>query len=201
MFAYLEGLLVTKAPTYIVIDVHGVGYELYIPLSSYNQLGAVNDSVRVLTYLHVREDTQQLYGFMTDKERDFFRLLLTVSGIGPKMALGILSGSSLGGIKKAIRQGDSHFLKTIPGIGKKLAERLIVELKEKVGIEEEWAGKRGYPKTEEDLLWNDAIQALISLGFRQSVAQEAIRKALSLNARPLTAEELVKESLKYVSQK
>ena len=201
MFAYIEGRLVTKAPTHIVIDVHGVGYEVHIPLSSYNQLGGVNDSVRVLTYLHVREDTQQLYGFMTEKERDFFRLLLTVSGIGPRMALAILSGSSLGGIKKAIRQGDSHFLKTIPGIGKKLAERLIVELKEKVGIEEEWAGKRGYPKTEEDLLWNDAIQALISLGFRQSVAQEAIRKALSLNARPLTAEELVKESLKYVSQK
>jgi Holliday junction DNA helicase RuvA len=117
------------------------------------------------------------------------------------MAMAILSGSSIREIKKAIRQGDAHFLKTIPGIGKKLAERLIVELKEEVGAEEGVSGKEGLVKTEKELLWNDAIQALISLGYRQSVAQEAIRQALSLNSRPLSAEELVKESLKHVSQK
>jgi len=201
MFDYLEGRLATKAPTHIVLDVNGVGYEVHIPLSSYDRLGKVNDSVRILTYLHVRENLQQLYGFMTEKERGFFRLLLTVSGVGTRMALAILSGSSHSEIKRAIRKGDAEFLKTIPGIGKKLAERIVVELKEKVSDEEEWLSKSGRHHKKEELLWHDCIQALISLGYRQSVARGALHKALSRNAASLTAEELIKESLKYVSQK
>jgi len=201
MFDYLEGRLATKAPTHIVLDVNGVGYEVHIPLSSYDRLGKVNDSVRILTYLHVRENLQQLYGFMTEKERGFFRLLLTVSGVGTRMALAILSGSSHSEIKRAIRKGDAGFLKTIPGIGKKLAERIVVELKEKVSDEEEWLSKSCRHHKKEELLWHDCIQALISLGYRQSVARGALHKALSQNAALLTAEELIKESLKYVSQK
>lgn len=202
MFDYLEGRLATKAPTHIVLDVNGVGYEIHIPLSSYDRLGKVNDSVRILTYFHVRENLQQLYGFMSEKERGFFRLLLTVSGVGTRMALAILSGSSHSEIKRAIRKGDAEFLKTLPGIGKKLAARIVVELKEKISDEEEWLSKSGrHHKKEEELLWHDCIQALISLGYRQSVARSALHKALSRNAVLLTAEELIKESLKYVSQK
>lgn len=202
MYAYLEGCLVTKAPAQVIIDVRGVGYEVHIPLSSYNKLGEVKSSVRILTYLHVREDIHQLYGFITEEERDFFRLLLNVSGIGPKMALTILSGSSIREIKKAIQQGNAHFLKTIPGLGKKLAERIIVELKDKAGL---WpvgqAKGEGSAKVEETSLWNDALQALISLGFKQIAAQEAIRQALNNSSASLTAEKLIKESLKYVSSK
>lgn len=202
MFAYLEGRLAVKAPTHIILDVNGVGYEVHIPLSSYDHLGEVNGSVRILTYFYVREDIQQLYGFITEKERDFFKLLLTVSGIGPRMAIAILSGSSHSEIKRAIRKGDSEFLKTIPGIGKKLANRIIVELKEKVSDEEEWLSKtQRHHKKEEELLWHDCIQALISLGYRQSIARGALQKALSHNPSHLTAEELIKESLKYVSEK
>jgi len=202
MFAYLEGRLVTKAPTHIILDVNGVGYEVYIPLSSYNRLGKINDSVRILTHLYVREDLQKLYGFMSEKERDFFRLLLTVSGVGPRMALAILSGSSHIEIKRAIRKGDTGFLKTIPGVGKKLAARIVVELTEKISDEEEWLSKSGRRRKKgEELLWHDCIQALISLGYRQSVARAALNKALSQNSSSLTAEDLIKESLKYVSQK
>lgn len=202
MFAYLEGRLVVKTPTYVILDVNGVGYEVHIPLSSYKRLSEVNGRVRILTYLYVREDIQQLYGFMTEKEREFFRLLLTVSGVGPRMALAILSGSSHTEIKRAISSGDAGFLKTIPGIGKKLADRIVVELKEKISIEDEWISRtERHRKSEEERLLQDCIQALISLGYRQSVARNALRKALSRNISPVTAEVLIKESLKYVSDK
>lgn len=202
MFAYLEGRLVTKAPTHIVLDVNGVGYEIHIPLSSYDRLGNLESKVRVLIYFYVREDVQRLYGFMTEKERDFFQLLLTVSGVGPRMALAILSGSSHSSIKQAIFKGDAEFLKTIPGIGKKLAARIVVELKEKVSGEEEWLSKsKRHYKKEEESLWHDCIQALISLGYRQSVARTALEKALSQDSSLNTLEKLIKESLKYVSQK
>lgn len=202
MFAYLEGRLVIKAPTHIVLDVNGVGYEVNIPLSSYHLLGDLESRVRILTYLYIREDSQQLYGFMSEKERNLFLLLMTVSGIGPKMALAILSGSSHNEIQKAISKEDAEFLKTIPGIGKKLAERIIVELKEKVGEEEEWLSKsERHRKKKEDILFHDCIQALISLGYRQSIARNALLKALSHNSSYSTAEELIKEALKYVSEK
>jgi Holliday junction DNA helicase RuvA len=202
MFAYLEGRLVTKAPTHVVLDVNGVGYEVRIPLSSYNRLAEKNNKVRILTYFYVREDIQQLYGFITEKEKDFFKILLTVSGVGPRMALAILSGSSHTEIKRAICKGDSAFLKSIPGIGRKLAERIIVELKEKISVEEDWMSKsERHRKKENEILFQDCIHALISLGYRHSIARNALHKALSSNSSSLTAEELIKESLNYVSEK
>lgn len=202
MFAYLEGRLVQKAPTHIILDVNGVGYEVLIPISSYNHLGEVNGKIRILTYHHVREDLQQLYGFMTEKEKELFKMLITVSGIGPKMALALLSGSSTTDIKRAIYKGDAGFLRSIPGIGKKLAERLIVELKGKISEEEEWLSKsEKYRKKEDELIWHDCIQALISLGYRHSAAREALENAISRSPSSKNAEELIKEALKYVSEK
>ena len=132
MISTLQGTLVSKSPMEVVVDVCGVGYGLQIPLSTYEAIGNVNSDVRLFTYLHVREDSLQLFGFATDEERALFRLLVSVNGIGPRMAQGILSGSSVNEIRDHIVQGNLSALTTIPGIGKKIAERMIIELREKI---------------------------------------------------------------------
>ena len=134
MISALRGTLISKSPTEVIIDVHGVGYGISIPLSTYERLGETNAQTTLLTYLHVREDIMQLYGFFTEEERSLFRLLISVSGIGPKMAQGILSGIPAGDLKNHITSGNIGALTTIPGVGRKLGERLVVELRDKIGI-------------------------------------------------------------------
>src|SRR4030081_1350734 len=132
MITFLEGTLTSALPTQAVISVNGVGYEVLIPLSSYDKLPTVGQTVRILTHLHVREDAHILYGFMTAAERDLFRLLVNnVSGIGPKLALAVLSGMSVGNFKTAVVNSDVAALSNISGLGKKTAERIVLELKKK----------------------------------------------------------------------
>src|SRR5213076_2943757 len=129
------GNLVNALPTLATVDVNGVGYEVFIPLSSYDKLPAVGQMVHVLTHLHVREDAHILYGFMTTPERDLFRLLVNnVSGIGPKLALAVLSGMSVTNFKAAVVNSDVAALSKISGLGKKTAERIVLELKDKLGV-------------------------------------------------------------------
>src|SRR5882762_5478467 len=135
MITFLDGKLVNALPTQAIIDVGGVGYEVFIPLSSYDKLPAAGQPIRILTHLAVREDAHVLYGFMTSVERDLFRLLVNnVSGIGPKLALAVLSGMSVNNFKAAVVNSDITAISKISGLGKKTAERIILELKDKVGV-------------------------------------------------------------------
>src|SRR4029078_13433971 len=139
MITFLEGTLVEALPTQVVVGVHGVGYHVNIPLSSYDRLPPVGQAIKVLTHLAIREDAHVLYGFMSSGERDLFRLLVNhVSGIGPKTALDVLSGISVTSFKAAVVAGEAGILAKTKGIGKKTAERIIVELKDKVGVAAAW---------------------------------------------------------------
>src|SRR3989449_11477931 len=142
MITFLDGKLVSALPTQAIVDVGGVGYEVFIPLSSYDKLPAPGQPVRVLTHLHVREDAHVLYGFMSGAERDLFRLLVNnVSGIGPKLALAVLSGMSVTNFKSAVVNSDVAALAKISGLGKKTAERIVLELKDKLGVAAAWEGR------------------------------------------------------------
>lgn len=198
MITFLHGKLVESLPTQVIIDVNGVGYEVLIPLSSYDKLPAPGSELRLLTHLAVREDAHVLYGFMTAAERDLFRLLInTVSGIGPKIALNVLSGISVVAFRGAVASGDLKALSQIPGIGKKTAERIIVELRDKVGPAGAWeASSAQRALSAEDQKINDAVLALIALGFKQVEAHDAVKGAVALLGPQAGVEQLVRASLK-----
>ncbi len=167
MITFLDGKLVSALPTQAIVDVGGVGYEVFIPLASYDKLPAVGQPVRILTHLHVREDAHVLYGFMTPAERDLFRLLVNnVSGIGPKLALAVLSGMSVNNFKAAVVNSDIASLSKISGLGKKTAERIVLELKDKLGVAAAWeAASTMHAPTPEQEQANEAVLALIALGY------------------------------------
>lgn len=180
MIAFLEGILVEKLPTGIVMNVGGVGYGVRIPLSSYDRLPAVDTTCRILTYDHVREDEHLLFGFMTEAERKMFSLLLGVSGIGPKLAIGMLSGLSVKEIAAAIAAGDVKRLSSVSGIGRKTAERIVVDLRDKVSAGEALeAATAGRGLTETEMRARDAVLALISLGYKRAEAELMVRKVLT----------------------
>jgi Holliday junction DNA helicase RuvA len=194
----LHGKLVEVLPTQITIDVNGVGYELLIPLSSYDKLPQPGAEVRILTHLAVREDAHVLYGFMTAHERELFRLLIhTVSGIGPKIALNILSGMNAVAFRGAVATGDVKALSQINGVGKKTAERIVVELKDKVGPAGAWeASSAKRSLSPEDQKINDAVLALIALGFKQVEAHDAVRSAIEKIGPQAGTDELVRACLR-----
>jgi len=202
MIAFLEGTLAEALPTQIVVNVHGVGYQVLIPLSSFDRLPAPGSPVKILTHLNVREDAHVLYGFFTAGERDLFRLLLHhVSGVGPKIALAVLSGMSLEMFKASVVSGDIAAISKISGIGKKTAERIVLELKDKVGVAAEWeaSSARNAP-SKEDLQLHDAVLALISLGYKQVEATKAVRRVIDLSGGTSpSAEDLIRQSLKILS--
>jgi Holliday junction DNA helicase RuvA len=200
MITFLDGKLVSALPTQAVVDVGGVGYELSIPLSSYDRLPTPGQSVRILTHLHVREDAHILYGFMTAAERDLFRLLVNnVSGIGPKLALAVLSGMSVTNFKAAVVNSDVAALSKITGVGKKTAERIVLELKDKVGVAAAWeAASAAHAPTPDQERANEAVLALIALGYKQVDAHRMVRD-LQEKDREKSAEELVKFALKQIA--
>ncbi len=177
MIASLRGTLVAKSPTEAVVEVQGVGYALSIPLSTYEKLGEVGSEVFLYTHQHVREDSLQLFGFFTDDERAMFRLLLGVTGIGPKMAQGILSGIPVPELRTHLAAGNLHALTAISGIGRKLAERLVLELREKIARAEFGAPPAG-PMDGQSSVRHEAVLAMVSLGFARPVAERALRAAL-----------------------
>jgi holliday junction DNA helicase RuvA len=198
MITFLHGQLVDSLPTQVTVDVHGVGYEVLIPLSSYDKLPAPGGPVRLLTHLAVREDAHVLYGFMSVAERDLFRLLIhNVSGIGPKLALNILSGMDSTAFRGAVATSDVKALSRINGVGKKTAERIVVELRDKIGAAGAWeasSARRGLSPEETRL--NDAILALMALGFKQPEAHDAVRGALAVLGNEARVEDLVRAALK-----
>jgi Holliday junction DNA helicase RuvA len=197
MITFLEGTVVEKQPTRVVLNVGGVGYELSIPLSSYDRLPGTGETCRVLTYDHVREDDHQLFGFMTPAERRMFELLMTVSGVGPRIALSALSGLSVRDLRAAIVDGDAPRLRSVSGIGKKTAERLIVELRDKFSAGEALeVAADARPLSAEDVKVRDSVLALISLGYKRGEAHHMIREALAdPKAAGATVEELVRRAL------
>ena len=201
MITFLAGKLVAALPTQAVIDVGGVGYEVLIPLSSYDRLPSIGQAVQVLTHLHVREDAHVLYGFMSVAERDLFRLLVNnVSGIGPKLALAVLSGMSVGNFKAAVVNGDVASLSKISGLGKKTAERIVLELKDKVGVAAAWeAASAAHAPSPQEEQANEAVLALIALGYKQVDAHKTVRDLQDKQPEVKTAEELVKLALKRIA--
>ena len=198
MITSLSGTLVDSLPTQVIIDVQGVGYEVLIPLSSYDKLPAPGQNVKILTHLAIREDAHVLYGFMTAAERDLFRLLVnTVSGIGPKIALNVLSGVSVPAFKGAVANGDVKALSQISGVGKKTAERIVVELKDKIGAAGAWeAASEKHGLSAADQKINDAVLALMALGFKQVEAHDSVKQAQSLLGPQASIEDLVRACLK-----
>lgn len=201
MITFLAGKLAAALPTQATLDVNGVGYEVLIPLSSYDRLPAVGQPVQILTHLHVREDAQILYGFMSAAERDLFRLLVNnVSGIGPKLALAVLSGMSVGNFKNVVVNGDVASLAKISGLGKKTAERIVLELKDKLGVAAAWeAASATHAPTPEQGQANEAVLALIALGYKQVDAHKAVRELQEKQPELKSAEELVKFALKKMA--
>ena len=198
MITFLQGKLVEALPTQVVVDVNGIGYEVLIPLSSFDKLPPPGQPVKLLTQLVIREDAHVLYGFMTAAERDLFRLLVnSVSGIGPKTALNILSGMNATAFRGAVAGGDVKALSQISGVGKKTAERIVVELKDKIGAAGAWeASSAQRALSPQDQKVNDAVLALMALGFKQIEAHDAVRGAAALLAPTATVEDLVRACLK-----
>ncbi|MGH7975898.1 MAG: Holliday junction branch migration protein RuvA, partial [Limisphaerales bacterium] len=179
MITFLHGKLIEALPTQIVVDVNGIGYEILIPLSSFDKLPQSGHEIKLLTQLIVREDAHILYGFMSAAERDLFRLLInSVSGIGPKTALNILSGMNATAFRGAVACSDVKSLSQISGVGKKTAERIVVELRDKVGAAGAWeAASAKHALSADDQKLNDAVLALMALGFKQVEAHDSVRAA------------------------
>ncbi|HVV73456.1 MAG TPA: Holliday junction branch migration protein RuvA [Verrucomicrobiae bacterium] len=198
MISFLQGKLVEALPTQVILEVHGIGYEVLIPLSSYDKLPAPGHELKLLTHLAVREDAHTLYGFMSGAERDLFRLLInTVSGIGPKIALNVLSGISVVAFRGAVANGDVKTLSQISGVGRKTAERMVVELKDKIGSAGAWeAASAQRALSAEDQKVNDAVLALMALGFKQVEAHDSVRKAQAMLGPEATVEDVVRACLK-----
>jgi len=192
MITFLKGTLTDALPTQAVIDVNGIGYEVLIPLSSFEKLPALGQAVTLKTQLVVREDSQTLYGFATDDERDLFKLIQSVSGIGPRLALNVLSGMSVVTFKGAIGAGDVKLLSSINGVGKKTAERMVLELKDKVGV----ATALGQAAAPRDKTIADAAAALEALGTKPAEAQKAAQAAQAMLGPKAAVEELVRAALK-----
>ena len=193
MIAFVHGKLVQKTPTSIVVQTQGVGLEIAIPLSSFEALGDVGNDVHILTHLHVREDAMQLFGFVTEDELSLFQKLISVSGIGPRTAQGILSGISVDELKRAIVSHNIDVIKSAPGIGKKTAERLVLELKDKIeGMDEETTSQMPPSKVGEE-----AVLALMTLGYKQNKAQALVSQTLKTDPS-LSVEEIVKRSLRQL---
>lgn len=196
MISFLQGKLAEVLPTQVVIDVNGVGYEMLIPLSSFDKLPQPGSQVKLLTHLAVRDDAHVLYGFMTEIERDLFRLLIRhVSGIGPKIALNVLSGTSPASFRAAVANGDVKVLSGISGVGKKTAERIVVELKDKLGDEAAFDSANGTPISADEQKVSDAASALIALGSKPKDAQEAVRSAVTMLGPDAPVDAIVRAAL------
>ncbi len=198
MIASIEGNLTFKSPNYLIIDVGGIGYQIFVPLSSFYFLPNIGDSIRLNIYTHLKEDAIQLYGFFSKEEKEIFISLIGVTGIGPKLAINILSGISPSDLVKAISEGNLVTLNAIPGIGRKTAERLILELKEKID------SLRGPEVSAEgiDNNYEDALSALVNLGYKRSLSEMALKQFRTdsgLNSKSVEA--MIREALKILHRK
>jgi len=196
MISFVEGDLVEKHPTRVVVNIGGLGYEVFIPISTYDRLPAQHERCRLLTHDYVREDTHALYGFSMDDERRTFEMLLGINGIGPRIAMSALSSLSVRELRASIVEGDIKRLSSVSGIGKKMAERIVVELKDKLSAGEALAAVAGVDdKQAGGAHLRDAVLALISLGYKQADALKMVRNAASKLEDTANVEELIRRAL------
>lgn len=201
MIAFLTGRLAFKAPTHLTLDVQGVGYEVHIPLSTYYALPNLDEVTALNIHTHLREDAIQLFGFLSQSEKESFLLLTTVSGIGPKLALSVLSSLPVTELVHAIQTEDVDKLATVPGIGKKSAGRIALELKDKVGKIQpgpDQASASDMPDL--DGPYEDALSALVNLGYRPQNAREALKRVTKAAASPIVLKDLIREGLKELAR-
>jgi holliday junction DNA helicase RuvA len=200
MIAHLSGRVFSKQPNQVILDVQGVGYLVNIPLSTFYEIGETGASTQLLIHTHVREDTIALFGFQTAKEKQLFEQLTSVSGIGPKLGITILSGMSVDELVPAIRQGNLARLTSIPGVGRKTAERMVVELRDKLSkVEAIWAETLS-PISAIPRVQDDVISALVNLGYPRPSAERAIQKAIAATGLDQPFEALLKRSLQELSK-
>lgn len=205
MIAHLSGTLLSKQPNSVIVDVGGVGYELIIPVSTFYELEDTGANTQLRVYTHVREEALQLYGFKTARERELFLQIISVSGIGPKIAITLLSGMGANEIIASIRTNNLARLTSIPGVGKKTAERLVVELRDKIAalsspaLEEEFAGETGRRGTSPDAMRDDALSALLNLGYQKTAAEKAIKAAID-EGGDLSVELILRRGLRSLSR-
>jgi holliday junction DNA helicase RuvA len=201
MIASLTGRLAFKAPTYLILDVHGVGYEVCIPLSTYYGLPNLSENTSLSVHTHVREDAIQLFGFLTSQEKDAFVLLTSVSGVGPKLALSVLSALPVPDLVSSIQTGDVEKLTTVPGIGHKSASRLVLELKDKVRkLHPDLVPACNSLRQGQDAIFDDALSALVNLGYRPQDAKEALKHVKKSNAEAMVLKDMIRESLKELAR-
>lgn len=203
MIGQLRGKIIEKHPPELIIDVHGVGYAVFAPMSTFYQLADHDQEITLFTQLIVREDAHQLYGFINKAERSLFRTLLKVNGVGPKVALAILSSTEPNAFVQSIIDNDTAALVRLPGIGKKTAERLVIEMRDK--LQDWFADLPAYASdqlqsTQEPTLstYNEAISALVALGYKPAEAQRAVK---SVNEQNLTIEGLIRQALRQMADK
>ena len=207
MIAHLSGTLLSKQATSVILDVGGVGYEITIPVSTFYELEDPGATVQLRIYTHVREDALQLYGFKTARERELFMRLISVSGIGPKLGITLLSGMSADEMIASIRTNNLARLTLIPGVGRKTAERLVMELRDKVAalssaeLEEELGAKtaEGAPLPTEDSMRSDVLSALLNLGYQRSSAEKAVTSAMD-EGGDVSVESILRRSLRKLAK-
>ena len=191
MIAYVRGTLAEKEPTRVVVEAAGVGYEILVPLSTYDRLPREGEEAKLLTYHGVREDDETLFGFATPDERELFALLTSVNGVGPKIALAILSGSSIGELALAIESGDSKRISSVKGVGRKTAEKICVDLRDKVGA----FAMRGRSAAATRPVASDAVAALRALGFSEETSAKMVADALAKNPADDSVESVIRLAL------
>jgi len=204
MIAYLSGKLLAKHPGTLILDVQGVGYEVSIPLSTFYEVGEVASEVQLQIYTHVREDTLQLFGFQTRRDRELFMQLISVSGVGAKMGIAMLSAMNTDEIILAIRTENLAKLTAIPGIGRKTAERLVIELRDKVMkmlAPETGSATLSDAKEKQaaDLVYDDALSALLNLGYQRQAAEKALKSAVN-EGTDVTVQKLLRRSLQLLAK-
>ena len=200
MIARLSGILIQKSVTQCVVDVHGIGYRVVVPLSTFYELPEAGEPVVLQIHTHVREDAISLYGFHTEEERDVFQLMISISGIGPKLAVNVLSGISAGEWVRAVAVEDVKRLTGIPGVGRKTAERMILELKDKamkLGSEASPVGVTAIGTGEQ--VREDALSALVNLGYKGSSARDAVERIMKEAPELLSLDRILKKALRILA--
>ncbi len=205
MIAYLKGKLLEKEANTVIVETNGVGYEVMIPLSTFYELGEIGEDVDLRVHTHVREDALALFGFKTAREKELFLHLISVSGIGPKSAITALSGMSADEIITAIRQNNLARLNSIPGVGKKTAERLVIELRDKIAklaglASEEMKAQGGAAAAASgDVVYDDAVSALVNLGYQRAAAEKSLKQAMQ-EGTEMSVQKLLRRSLQLLAK-
>ena len=203
MIARIDGILIEKTPAYIIVEAMGIGYEIVVPLTTFYELPEINHRVILKIHTHIREDAMTLFGFLTQKEKDVFQLLITVTGIGPKLAINILSGTDFSELVFSIAQGDLNRLIRIPGVGKKTAERIIFDLRDKkiMALYSEWGEDVSGERANIRLIKEDALSALVNLGYKEQRINDVLEEVLrDHEAESASLDVILKKSLKILAK-